>query len=128
LAGLRPCETDNLAQQGAFAGPASSEQDHGFSPLDVQADSVQHAPVVVTNDYVANRNGGIIHRSAAPAPSHWPSFSSACRPQRAPTGQRCHATHGLLPVAQRAFQTLLVPPPPAARARFSMNPIHVNEN
>ena len=65
LTGLRSCETDNLAQQRAFAGPAASEQDHRFSPRDVQADSVQHAAVVVTNHYVANRNGGIMHRSVA---------------------------------------------------------------
>src|ERR1700722_8179566 len=65
LTGLRLCQANNVAQQRALAGPAPSEQDHRFSPRDVQADSVQHTPVVVTNDYVANRNGGIIHRSVA---------------------------------------------------------------
>jgi hypothetical protein len=67
LAGLRLCETDNLAQQRALAGTASSEQDHRFSPRHVKVDSVQHTPVVVTNDQAANRNNWIMHCSVAPS-------------------------------------------------------------
>src|ERR1700677_2875453 len=63
LPGLRPSQTDNLTEKRTLAGTASSEQDHCLSPRHFQVDSVQYAPVVVTNDEVTNGNGGIIHGS-----------------------------------------------------------------
>jgi hypothetical protein len=65
LPGLRPRQTDNLTEKRTLAGPASSEQDHCFSPRDFQVDAVQYAAVVVTNDQVTNGNGRFWHRSLA---------------------------------------------------------------
>src|SRR5580692_10122704 len=63
LPGLRPCQPDNLPQQRTLARPAASQQDHRLPTCHFKIDSVQYAPVVITDHQIANGNGGIRHGS-----------------------------------------------------------------
>jgi hypothetical protein len=55
---LRSLQPDDLAQQRAFSGTASTEQHHGFPVLDVEIQPIQHTAAVVIHHKIADGNDG----------------------------------------------------------------------
>src|SRR5262249_17966198 len=51
-------QPDDLAQQGALSGAAAAQQDHGFSVLDIEVQSIEHAASVIFHYQIAHRNDG----------------------------------------------------------------------
>ena len=55
---VRAFQTDDLTQQGAFSGTAATQQHHGFSVFNVEIQPIQHAPTIVFDHQVTNRDDG----------------------------------------------------------------------
>src|SRR5258706_302862 len=54
LAGVGAFEANDMAQERALSRAASAQQDHGFAVLDIEVESIQHAPPIVLDYQVPN--------------------------------------------------------------------------